>query len=596
MREGEHMKKVTLSEITNGKYSVENGCTYSNGKKEICRFWIKNLCINRCMGREHEIEISFTVTLKNNKNHDETATFPIVYLYEPYGWLHMGFDTEDFCTELKKDEFDFHINKILRVIRKKACSTDEYTIGWVLEPEYSKETNQAFNSYSFNKYDNPDEDVGTYDTRYINSHTLDEYIRFTDKKASVPLICYTLLSVINSLLSEKIQHVPDFIFSITGADIQTRTEMALFYTNLYRRNFSFNMRDYRYTHIMPDDNLSDVYFKMMQYKDSVLISFEPSKRRMNQFDKMFNANNFDADKPIYSLCLITADKKDDIPFKTFNIELPHDVNLRMAIDDNFTDINIYGYKHYKNDHFMDCIYGYINKLLQCLRKKTIDIEDEFITFQSELKANSKYQEFPDIAAAAVMYLCFAYRLYAKIVKPEISYEEVESIIFDTAFIAFPQKDVIASNDYDAANEICDVIDNYFLNHKKTMNEIGAETSGNTKLWFDKQYFYITKDDIQEILTLQKCNINFSPKIRKTLANKGILKIRQRRNKVSKNNTIEYGLHITRPLYGTYYSKVRYYTFSIAECKKNNVFPKIVEIVDYHFYIQPLIKASNEMQL
>ena len=102
-----------------------------------------------------------------------------------------------------------------------------------------------------------------------------------------------------------------------------------------------------------------------------------------------------------------------------------------------------------------------------------------------------------------------------------------------------------------------------------MNEIGAETSGNTKLWFDKQYFYITKDDIQEILTLQKCNINFSPKIRKTLANKGILKIRQRRNKVSKNNTIEYGLHITRPLYGTYYSKVRYYTFSIAECKKNN---------------------------
>ncbi|MDD4689414.1 MAG: hypothetical protein PHE51_06675 [Eubacteriales bacterium] len=599
------MKSEEISEITDKEYYVQKNCTFSRGKKKLCNFWIKELCINYCMVKERKVEVSFTITLKNDKKEKRMATFPILYLYEPFGWLHMAFDTDEFSTNMNKNEFDFHFNKILRSIKKHMICDKEYIIGWEIESNYDKQTLAVLYSHRFYQYDNPDEFV---DEHYKNlSITFDEYMNIADKRISIPLVCYTLLAVINSLLAKNIKQVPDFIFSITGAEKQKRMEFALFYTNLYKRNFRFNMRDYRYTHIMPDDSLSDVYFKMMLYKDSVITAFEPSKKRMNQIDVIYNSNDdvnnnydfdnyandgSDADNPIYSLCLITAKNKTDIPFNTFNVELPSDVNLKDNIDERLRVCDGYGFKEYKDDVFMDCIYAYVYKLIQKVNNKEIIVKSEFIKLQNSLQANYQYQRLPDIAEVAVQYLCFAYKLYSKIMNPKVSYDEVESIIFDTAFIAYPQKDVVTSNDVDNAMKICNVIDNYFLNNKKAMNAIGSETSGNTKLWYDQEYFYINKEDVEEILALQKCEINFSPNIRQALADIGIIKTRKRLNNVSNKNTLEYCLHITKPLYGTYYSKVRYYTFSIEECKKNELFSNLCQWIVLYGLSEKLKEAGR----
>lgn len=390
------------------EYEVNNDCCtcYKEGGKfkKICNFYIKELSINYFADRK----ISFTVTLKN-KNREETQTIPIIYFDSPCTWLHYGFNTykekkDYFKISAKKPDYENHILAIIKKLMKKdAIDRDEITVGWghksddePMSISFCEEKEFYFNDYNVVESRHDEEE------RPSHIDSIKDYIAIIDRKISVPLVSYLLLTVLSSLEIIPGGRRIGFIMSLTGSTMRNRAHIALMYVNVYNRpeELGLYMNDYKIHHLY----------------------------------------------------------KDDIPFPTLNIDLPKDFD-ENTLEEYFYNTDVYTIKRY--DYFMASLYGYIGKLIRKLNKNNNYIQKKYNKFCGKLNVISELSEEGQNAAKN---LCFSYYLYMKMIGIKECQSDFQ-IIINAARRSFPKDGDIADKDLENCKTICQSIDQYFFLQK-----------------------------------------------------------------------------------------------------------------------------------
>ena len=567
------MKIADINKYIGKEYEINNDCCtcYKEGGKfkKICNFYIKELSINYFADRK----ISFTVTLKN-KNREEIQTIPIIYFDSPCTWLHYGFNTykekkDYFKISAKKPDYEKHMLAIVRkLIKKDAIDRDEITVGWGHESDdepmsisFCEEKEFYFNDYNVVESRHDEEE------RPSHIDSIKDYIAIIDRKISVPLVSYLLLTVLSRLEIIPGGRRIGFIMSLTGATMRNRAHIALMYANVYNRpeELGLYMNDYKIHHLYKEDSLSDVRYKASAGKDSVLIAFEPDKRRCNKLNEIFGGRIQDKDFPIYSNCLITTQNKDDIPFPTFNIDLPKDFD-ENTLEEYFYNTDVYTIKRY--DYFMASLYGYIGKLIRKLNKNNNYIQKNYNKFCGKLNVISELSEEGQNAAKN---LCFSYYLYMKM----LGIKECQSdfqIIIDAARRSFPKDGDIADKDLENCKIICQSIDQYFFsakNQKKILRVDESRTDDETRMRYNEEFLFISADTISEILKIENCREKFSLSVKRAMAHFQFIK-----TYTKSDSKIEYSVHLPKLNGEEKASQKRFIAFDRKTCRKVGMFPNV----------------------
>lgn len=600
------MKKAYLSKISEGKYHVDNCCTYK-GKTQICNFYITELSKNRI----GEKITSFTITLRRklkaeelvdqaNENittEESTATLPLYYLYDPKGWLYHGFDTNDFTPTCRMDNYCDHINEIIKLIENNnLILTDEYVIGWIGGHATPNKAPIGYKEiFNFGKIDDPS-DIMIPEKLIQPEDYIKTYMELLDHKISAPIISYTLLSLLSSFDIPGHNIRADFMMAITGSTEVNRRKLALFLANLFKRNSNFYSNSYQSFHIMKSDSFSEMQFKAEYVKDCVLIAFEPDKKHLNHIiNKIYYCNEINEDKPIRNMCLITANDLKGIKGNIMNIRLSKDFSFE-SVQKYFT---IEYCDYLKDDYLMKSIYYYISCLLCKLQsKKKIYIKNKFDEYKKAFDEKYNITAFSEKAYETALFLSFALYLYNKVYYKETKespaikkhYAEAMKHIVETAKNSFPLYGTSTDMDFEEAKIICDSIDSYFDSNKKIKRagEIGNEQNiEDIRLWYNDEYFYITANNISEILKLKDCTFNFAKRHKLALSDNELIHVYNK-----PGGGVEYSVHILTPLYNEHKSKSRFIAFKRKNLEKYDLFKNIKKFILLNEKIKSL-KASQK---
>ncbi len=557
------MKKETLCKISNENYYVDgSGNTYKNETK-LCNFWVKHLTINQQCGKD----VSFTITLKT-KDNTQTATIPIIYLNEPMGWLKLEFNSCNFKISVTTKVFESAFIEIINlIIDNNKCGTEDLILGWEFE-DLNRTALDTASTITFSKIDDP-EDIVSVKKQNPVYDAISPYFAQGNINVQIPLLCYMLLSVLSSfdLLGKNIR--PDFVMTLTGSTEYSRRQAALFFTNLYKRDYELRKNDYKYFHIMNGDSNAEIRFKTQRAKDCTIIAFEPDKRHLKYIkDTLYGTNSIDEDHPIRNMCLITLPDTNDIKGETFNVKLNDHFELYRLDEKPFYDEDcIY------QDELLRSVYYFIHKLTIKLVTNKNYVNDKF----NEHCKERPLKEYSEKAAQVIQLLTFAYTLYMETYYdkiPEIfqkNYMYVSLTIRNLAKNSFPIKGETTDDDFNYTKNICTILDKYFSNSRKCINSIGSSDNvDGTKVWYDDDNLYITADNLKE--RLLGSEYKFSLNVKRTLVKHNLIVTCQ-----AKNN-IEYSVHIKKPLFGNIKSKKRYIAFNRNECRNHNLFPNIETII------------------
>lgn len=560
---GIFLKKETLCKISNKKYSVdESGNTYKD-KTKLCNFWIKHLTINQQCGKD----VSFTITLKNEDN-TQTATIPIIYLNEPMGWLKLEFNSYNFKVSVTTKVFELAFIEIINlIIDNNKCGTDDLILGWEFE-DLNHTALDTASTITFSKIDDPEDIVSAKKQNPVYD-AISPYFAQGNINVQIPLLCYMLLSVLSSfdLLGKNIR--PDFIMTLTGSTEYSRRQVALFFTNLYKRDYELRKNDYKYFHIMNGDSNAEIRFKAQRAKDCTIIAFEPDKRHLKYIkDTLYGINSIDEDHPIRNMCLITLPDTNDIKGETLNVKLNDGFKLTRLDEKPFYDEDfIY------QDELLRSVYYFIHKLTIKLIANKNYVNDKF----NEYCKKQPIIECSDKARQVTQLLTFAYKLYLETYYDELPDECGANFfiaffyIYNLAKNSFPIKGNTTEDDFDIIKNICSILDKYFSNSHKCINAIGsADNVDGTKVWYDDDNLYITADNLKD--RLLGSDYKFSLNVKRTLVQHNLIVTCQ-----AKNN-IEYSVHIKKPLFGNIKSKKRYIAFNRNECRNHTLFPNIETII------------------
>lgn len=567
------MKIVKINKYIGKEYEVDDNCytCYKEGGnfKKLYNFYIKKLCINYFAGRK----TSFTVTLKN-KNREETQTIPIIYFDSPCTWLHYGFNTykdkkDHFKISAKKPDYEKHILAIIRKLMKKdAVNRDEEIVGWDYECDdkpLSEDNYRNDKTFYFKDYDN----LNLYhdeDERPSHIDSIKDYVAIIDRKVSVPLISYLLLTILSSLEILPGGRRIGFIMSLTGATSWGRSHVALMYLNVYNRpkELLLDKNDYKNHHLYREDSLPDVRYKASAGKDSVLIAFEPDKRRCNNLNEIFGSRIQDKDFPIYSNCLITAQDKGDIPFPTFNIDLPKGFSAN-ELEEYFYDLDTYAIK--REDYFIESLYGYIIELISKLNVNNRYIKNKYEKFCGKYNFLSKLSEE---GFSAAKNLCFAYYLYMIIIGEKVQQIDFQ-IIIDAARRSFPKDGDIADKDLENCKIICKAIDQYFFSAKnqKKILKIDESSTDETRMRYNEESLFISADTISEILKIENCREKFSLSVKRAMAHFQFIK-----TYIKSDGKIEYSVHLPKLNGEKKASQKRFIAFDRKTCREVGMFPNV----------------------
>ena len=572
------MKRKVLEEISNGKYSVVDKSIYE-GKTKICNFYIKEFTKNRNI----EDEISFTITLKSTEEKRE-ATIPICYLNEPSGWIYYGFDSYDFEICVSNEKFDSCINEIIRLIEKAGlCGAEEYRVGW----DFSKinpNTENDFGEITFGKIDDPTEVIRSNDTdkktdeqkekieekkKFFRDYLL-TFLKHVDRNISVPLFSYMLLALLGSfdLLGDNVR--PDFIMAITGNTAANRRKTALFFTNLFKRSLYLQKSAYKFFHITNQDSLSEMRFKAEYAKDCVLIAFEPNKKQLNYLiDEVYGNASIDENRPVRSMCLVTTQEIENVKGNVINICLPETYNFKDV--GNFAEDD---YPTSKQDELVDSIYYYIHTLLNKMMKDKEYIIRKFKKFNEWFKTNISDADFCEESYEIAMLLSFSYALYMGAMGGNAFEGNTIEEICNTVESAFVIKGTTKNIDFVKTCKLCSEIDTFFtkIKNKDLIGKIGDVDVNEKRLWYDEEYMYIRAIRIQELLEINKSKERFSMNIKRTLAEKQLIK-----TYIKSDGKVEYTVHMQKPLYADKKSTHRFIAFNREECRKHNLFENLEKI-------------------
>lgn len=561
------LKKETLCKISNEKYYVDEfGNTYRN-KTKLCNFWVKHLTINQQCGKD----VSFTITLKN-KDNTQTATLPIIYLNEPLGWLRLEFSTYYFQVSVPKKEFEIAFIDIVNlIINNNKCETENLILGWEFENLNRTPLDTAY-TITFSKIDDP-EDIVSVEKQEPVYDAISPYFAQGNIKVQIPLLCYMLLSVLSSfdLLGKNIR--PDFAMTLTGGTELSRRQAALFFTNLYKRDYELRKNDYKYFHIMDGDSNAEIRFKAQRAKDCTIIAFEPDKRHLKYInDTLYGTNAIDENHPIKNMCLITLPDTNDIKGETLNVKLDDNFVLnRLDERPLWYDDEDYIYQ----DKLLCSVYYFIHKLTIKLITNKNYVNDKFNEYCKE----RPLKEYSEKAAQVIQLLTFAYTLYMEIYYDKIpknfqkNYMDVSLTIRNLAKNSFPVKGETTDDDFDIIKNVCTILDKYFSNAQKhkCINAIGSSDNvDGTQIWYDDDNLYITADNLKD--RLLGSDYKFSLNIKRSLAKRNLIV-----TCMAKNN-VEYSVHIKKPLFENVKSKKRYIAFNRNECRNHNLFPRIENLI------------------
>lgn len=585
------MKPWKLEEISKKKYFVKDKCTYvqldEKSSKRLCNFYISELTENFCLRKLYSYEV--TLVSKSNK---VTLTVPNHYLEDPYAYIRFMTDKDDFRISCNKQYFNEHICEIIALMDSRGKTYErESIIGWNQEEiSTGKESDLSRTSkhyYSFSKIENPfiqidETNFENYENKPANK--ISQTLETLNANIAIPLYSFMLLSLLNEfhLLAENKK--PDLLMAITGGTPETRRQTALFFTNLYKREPTFKDREYKNFHITPINNDADIDFKTKLAKDCPIIAFEPDKKQFQSLlKKFYHTNDVTVDEesnilkerfPVRSLCVITH-SIDDI--KTDNI-----INIRL---DDFPTIC----KDYKKcnesspgsvDSLTKSIYYYISKLAHKMYEEGIDyVKNKYSSFCDEFIARHPETQYSDKAYESTMLLLFAFKLfmeeYDDCELSEELYQKAFDAISRAAEDAFPLGGVPTYTDFDNAKSICREIDTYFSKTGKKKRI--ALLAQNKKLediwlWYDNDYFYLTADNIKDILASQGNKLRLTISEKKVLHQKGLIKVHTKAD-----DSLEYTVHCQKPLYGNETTKKRFVAFKREECRKYNLFEKLEKV-------------------
>lgn len=568
------MKPEKFQKIVKGKYSLKDMCIYK-GEKPICNFYIKSLSVNR----HAEKEISFSVTLKSKEDSKE-VTLPLCYLNDPSGWLKYSFDATDFRCLTTRNEFDKSINEIIDLmIEQDEIKRKDLELGWILER--INDIGFGNDIYSFNLFDDPtyaiypeSEDDEEEDLKLPPVDCITEYSKLIRKDISSTLFSYMLLALLTSFNLVGRNSRPDFVVAVTGSTESNRRKVALFFTNLFKRNLSFGRSDYNMIHIMNDDSFMDIRLKSEFAKDCVLIAFEPDTKHLHYLLKaVYGVRNIDEENPIRSMCLITTEEIDNKNGNIININLPDSFDFSTV--ENFFSI----YDPIRNDHdnLMDSIYHYVSILLKKLMGNRRYVNDQFIEYRNSFIAENSHEGYTEASYEAALLMSFSYWLY--ITEYNEQNPEMESAIHNTVGIitrtvkdSFMVKGRSSNMDFSKAKEVCSEIDLYFTNksNRIQIGKLGEITDSiDIHLLYDDEYFYIRINKIKEIVKLANGKDHFSMRTRAALSEREIIDSYQKRD-----GKPEYTVHIKKPLSGDQKTKKRFVAFNRAKCKKYNLFEEL----------------------
>ncbi len=590
------MKQKKLKERTHGKYYVDKNYNIvrTKDKQKICNFYIESINFDFLYGKP----IRFHIALKNKiegKANKEKATIPIELFEDPCYWLKMYFDTINYKISSSKSVFEKVMIEILHMLCEKKELPHKDKIGWVTKKLHTKErifsnNDTLYRYYDFGCFDGNKNLCNCKKKPSRNLLEIASQNRRINQKVSVPLLSYTLLSLLISKEIWKSRRRPTFIMSLTGATEHIRNQTALFYANLYARSADMQKNDYRDIHIYPEDKWAEAAFKIQRGKNSVIIAFNPSKQRCHLLQKAYSQNYIEENYTVGGLLLIVTAEPDDIPFKTLNIHLPKNFEIESTIKEF--------YKPYSEDPeepeypkdsevlFMQNIYSYLYFLRKKLNNKAYSgkayLIEQYKKFYENAEKNEMIQILTEEARDAVLALCFSTHMYLKFLfkKSFISdfAREILNVLYakhiiNLAKLSFPAPNNVSSSEIWKSKNICQTIDNYFGKkaNQRHLAAIGYTPKAATeiKAWYDNTFIYMTAKTVDEILKLEDSKYKLTLNIKRALAEEKRIHIYH----VGETERPEYTIHLQKPLYEKVKSKARFMAF-YRNKTKYSLFPNI----------------------
>ena len=584
------MKPGKLEKISDGKYFVNDGCTYvqldEKSSKKLCNFYISKITENTCVGQPY----SYSLTL-NSEDEKVEITVPHYYQEDPYRFIRLMTKEYDFKISCNKSYFNDCMQEIFDIMSEKGKFDEKDAImGWTKE-FFPHSNNPALSIitktyYSFNKIGNPFSCIDYADFEEYEyekpANKISQSLEVLNTNIAIPLFSFMLLSLLNEFHLLAVNKKPDLLMAITGGAPEMRRQTALFFTNLYKRDPAFKDVEYKIFHITPLDKASDIYFKTRFAKDCPIIAFEPDKRQFNSLlKKFYHTNDVTVDEesnileerlPVRNLCVVTCETVDDI--KTDNI-----INIRL---DDFPAIC----KEYKKlndvspggvDALTRSINYYIAKLAYKMCEGSIDyVKDKYNSFCEKFMSRHPEMQYSDKAYESTMLLLFAFKLFME----EYDDCELSEELYQTAFNAisraaedaFPLGGVPTYTDFDNAKRICREVDAYFVpaRKKKQIAMLGQnKVLEDIWLWYDKEFFYVTADNIENILKIGNNKLKPNIKVKKALHQKELIKVHKK-----SDDSLEYTVHYQRPLYCNYKTQKRFVAFNREKCKEYNLFENL----------------------
>ena len=578
------MKPDKLTKITNGKYCVdEDFCIRTQDNKKLCNFYIKEFTIYTLA----EKEVSFYIKLQNRDEKD-SAVIPIEYIYTPNSWMHLYFKKN---FKICSPHFETGIIDIINELSDLDETYQEINYGWESKILSRRNYDWAFDTYSrvfgFDCFDDED-DIDNYKSLCSHSCLL-ECLAVAHRDAAVPLISYTLLSLLLSLEIWGDGRRPDFIMSLTGASEEVRSQTALFYTNLHNRMSDMKKNDYRDIHIMPEDKLADVLYKTIRVKDSVVIAFHPQKKQQcRHLYNIYTQTHLEDKYTVNGMLLLLKADREEIDFPTVNVNLPKDYDLK-TIKNNFWVATEDEETEDETDFYLSDMYHFIHFLLKKMNKNENYVAQQYAAYLNQIQQDADILALTEdarnvfIALSFTIFLYLIYRTDKNEFAKKYQLEDIEglckSILIGVSKSAYPALGDVINSDIDRAKEICRVLDEYFAkkSNRRCLAMIGEENSLPTevKAWGDENLLYITARTLNEILKLQDDKGKFTLAVKRALAHEGLIEYYMVGGDKPRP---EYSVHIQKPLYGAHKSKVRFVAFRREECAKYHLFPHIEDIL------------------
>ena len=127
-------------------------------------------------------------------------------------------------------------------------------------------------------------------------------------------------------------------------------------------------------------------------------------------------------------------------------------------------------------------------------------------------------------------------------------------------------------DFDNAKSICREIDTYFsqTGKKKRIALLGQNKKReDIWLWYDNDYFYLTADNIKDILAPQGGKLRLTISEKKVLHQKRLIKVHTKGD-----GSLEYTVHCQKTLSCKEKTKKRFVAFNREKCKEYNLFENL----------------------